>query len=352
MSSAHFSVDNIQSALQPGILNEAQAAWFISHHQTRLGYRDIMSKNDEHFEFFKGFTENFITTGLGLLTSGMIGLTALFGWATNLAVVLCVLLARCYSFVRRIYLPSIALSIGTAACTGILLATMLLSDQTYDDVSVLAISGAGMILMLCYFYLFKLPFAMFLFGLYCMVFFYGVAIDGAKWLYLDPKFPVSLVDIGQGSNVAVTSLSCGLTMMAAGLWFDIKDPHRISRHSVTGLSLHILTAPALVNIVAMAFYYVSDTTGYLQTTILLCIVIIFAIIIDRQSFLNTGIFFFAATLIWAAMGSFSHQLCGFMVVALLGAFFTTIGTWWVQVRATAMHKLPNFRGKSRLPPYV
>ena len=348
-------MDNIRSALQAGFLNEAQAAWFISNHKTRFGYRDIMSKDDEPFEFFKRFTEIFVTTSLGLLTSGMIGLTALFGsasWATNLAIVLCVLLARCCSFVRRINLPSMALSIGTAACSGTLLTTMLLSDQTYDEIPLLAISGAGMILMLGYFYLFKLLFAMFLFGLYCMVFFYGVTIDEAKWLYLAPNFPVSLFDLGQGWSVAVTSLSFGLTMMAVGLWSDIKDPHRISQLVVTGLWLNILAAPALVNTVAMSFYNISDTTGYLLTAILLCVVTLFVSIIDRQSFLNAGIFFFAATLIWAAMGSFSHQLGGFLVVALLGAFFTTIGTWWVQVRATAMHKLPNFRGKSRLPPYV
>jgi hypothetical protein len=41
-----------------------------------------------------------------------------------------------------------------------------------------------------------------------------------------------------------------------------------------------------------------------------------------------------------------------MVVAIIGGFFTTIGTWWVQIRAVVMRTLPDFPGKSRLPPYV
>ena len=35
----------------------------------------------------------------------------------------------------------------------------------------------------------------------------------------------------------------------------------------------------------------------------------------------------------------------------IGAFITAIGTWWVQLRAGVMRMLPNFPGKSRLPPY-
>ena len=30
---------------------------------------------------------------------------------------------------------------------------------------------------------------------------------------------------------------------------------------------------------------------------------------------------------------------------------TAIGTWWVQLRAKVMQLLPDFPGKSRLPPY-
>ena len=84
---------------------------------------------------------------------------------------------------------------------------------------------------------------------------------------------------------------------------------------------------------------------------LLCCVTLFAIVIDRRSFLTVGLFYFAAVIVWAATASFGDQIGGFLVVAILGGFFTTVGTWWVQIRAFVMCSLPDFPGKSRLPPY-
>jgi hypothetical protein len=169
---------------------------------------------------------------------------------------------------------------------------------------------------------------------------------------LASNFPAALFDLGQGANVALASLGFGFAMMTAGLWFDMKDPHRISRHTVTGFWLHILAAPALVNTCAMSLYNLGDTRGYVLTALLMCFVTLFAIVIDRRSFLTAGLFYFAAVIIWAATASFGDQIGGFMVVAIIGGFFTTIGTWWVQIRAAVMRTLPDFPGKSRLPPYV
>ena len=39
------------------------------------------------------------------------------------------------------------------------------------------------------------------------------------------------------------------------------------------------------------------------------------------------------------------------VLLTLGGFITAIGPWWVQLRAAVMRALPDFPGKSRLPPY-
>ena len=79
---AKLSTDDMRSAVQAGILTEAQAATLIAHAQARMGYRSAMLADDEPFEFFKGFAEIFVTIGLGLLTGGVVGLTVLFvSWA-------------------------------------------------------------------------------------------------------------------------------------------------------------------------------------------------------------------------------------------------------------------------------
>ena len=352
---AKLSTDDIGSAVQAGIVTEAQAATLISHAQARLGYRSAMMADDEPFEFFKGFAEIFVTIGLGLLTGGVVGLTMLFGtvtWGAGLGLMLCLALARYYTLVRRMSLPSITLAIGTALCCSVFFGSFLVTDQTRDETPFLIVSAIGMVTMLAYFHVFKLPFAMFVFGLFCMVFVYGVAIDGIEWFDLASDAPAAFFDLGQRSSAAVASLGFGLAMMVAGLWFDMKDPHRISRHSVTGFWLHILAAPALVNTCAMSLYNLGDTRGYALTALLMCCVTLFALIIDRRSFLTAGLFYFAAVIIWAATASFGDELGGFMVVAIIGGFFTTVGTWWVQIRAALMRTIPDFPGKSRLPPYV
>ena len=97
------SVD-IRSAVQAGILTEAQATLVISYSQSRLGYREAMVKNDEPFEFFKGFAEIFISIGLGLLTGGLVGLVTLFvslTWGAGLGLTMCLALASYYTLVRR-----------------------------------------------------------------------------------------------------------------------------------------------------------------------------------------------------------------------------------------------------------
>ena len=43
----------------------------------------------------------------------------------------------------------------------------------------------------------------------------------------------------------------------------------------------------------------------------------------------------------------------FMVVMfVVGLGLTGLGTFWTQLRTALMQRLPNFPGKSRLPPYI
>jgi hypothetical protein len=58
-----IDTDDIRSAVQAGIMTEAQAAAMIAHVQSRHGYRTQMTADDEPFEFFKGFAEIFVTVG-------------------------------------------------------------------------------------------------------------------------------------------------------------------------------------------------------------------------------------------------------------------------------------------------
>ena len=52
---AKLSTEDMRSAVQAGILTEAQAATLIAHAQARMGYRSAMLVYVEPLEFFRGF---------------------------------------------------------------------------------------------------------------------------------------------------------------------------------------------------------------------------------------------------------------------------------------------------------
>tara|TARA_A200000159_G_scaffold56641_1_gene52336 strand:- start:51 stop:689 length:639 start_codon:yes stop_codon:yes gene_type:complete len=205
--------------------------------------------------------------------------------------------------------------------------------------------------MALYFKVFKLPFAMFLFGLFAMLLSYSVALDVTDISLAPANFPEMFFNLGIGAPVAYASLGLGFAMMALGLWFDMQDPHRLGRFSATGFWLHILAAPALVNTAAFSLYKLGGTTGYLSMAGLLLLVTVFALIIDRRSFLTAGLFYFIAVIVWITNQALGEAFGGVSIVFILGVLFTALGTWWVQMRGAVLRALPEFPGKSNLPPY-
>jgi hypothetical protein len=349
-----FETDDIRSAVQAGIVTESQAASLIAHAQSRHGYREGMTQDDEPFEFFKGFAEIFVTVGVGLLLWGLFGLFWAFGSLSLACVVLAVAsvaAARYYTLKRRMTLPSIMLA-ATAIGAVTYFALHVMNDGIWGGNGPLVPAFlVGSIASILYFVAFRLPFAMFLFGLNALFLSYAIAADATDVVWFSRGFTDRLFDLRNGSTLAFASLIYGVLIMALGLWFDMKDPHRISQYSVTGFWLHVLAAPALVNTAAMTLFNIGGTLGYVLTTVLLVCITVFAIVIDRRSFLTAGLFYFIAVLAWATQSSFGEFKGAVFVVFLIGLFFTAIGTWWVQIRARVMNALPNFAGKANLPPY-
>ena len=56
--------EDLRAAVAAGILSEAQAVSVSTLAQGRAGQRSAMPAEDEPFEFFKGFSEIFVSIGL------------------------------------------------------------------------------------------------------------------------------------------------------------------------------------------------------------------------------------------------------------------------------------------------
>jgi len=350
-----FSKEDIRAAVAAGVLNEQQAVGLLTLAQERLGIRDHLMEEDEPFEFFKGFSEIFVTVGLWLLFSGILAFGAVVGGGIGISItgmVLTWVFALYFTKKRRMSLPSISLAAGFGIFLGA--SVLFLLDATganLDAWHLMVVGGVGMAGMLLYFRIFKLPFAMFVFGIFGLILIYAAMSAQGSSLPLY-NFPQGLFDLSENSGLALGSLIFGFLAFALGIWFDTKDPHRISRYSATGFWLHLLAAPAIVNTVALTLYNSGGTSGYLLTALLLFVVTVISLIIDRRSFLTAGIGYLGAIIVWALSSNLGDSTSMVYTLLILGAFITALGTWWVQIRSWLMRLLPDFPFKDRFPPYI
>ena len=369
---ADFTMEDIRAGVAAGVLDEAQAAKLIAIANGRLGYRANMRDEDEPFELFKGFSEIFVTVGLGILFAGILIFAGLNTASFTVVMILSAALSAGFAFYftlrRRMTLPSIALASMFGWSVFVLFAFYILADQieAYDSTGdlpnawpfliVFTLSAAA---MFAYFWKFRVPFAMFIFGLFCG----GMAFSIAGIIAPESIFAAGFMtymgnadgffDLGRNPTMAWTMLLFGFGAFLGGMYFDLKDPYRISRYSSCGFWLHIIAAPAIVNVVALSLLGIEGAVGYLFSALALIIIAIVALVIDRRSFLTAGIFYIGVILLWAinAGESGGNDMNIVWVMLIMGAFITALGTWWVQFRAALMKRLPSFPLKSKLPPY-
>jgi hypothetical protein len=346
--------EDLRAAVAAGILSEAQAASLSALANDRAGKRAALPQEDEPFEFFRGFSEIFISIGLVILLTGVTALLAAFGGFALLTLVplmsaaIAWWWATYFTLKRRMTLPSMVLA--TAFGIGILIFAFTVLGRSAIDERGVAIGGFTLAALglVAWYRRFRLPFAAFLTGAAVLGAVYSITASASTLYALAGSTSgySALFDLGKSPAFATATLLFGIGAFLIGMWFDIRDPHRLGRHSATAFWCHLLAAPALVNTVAVTLMN-GGGTGFLA--IALVLITALALVIDRRSFLTAAIAYIAIVIAWV-MGS-TGGTSWIFVLLILGGFITAIGTWWVQLRAWLMGVLPDFPGKSRLPPY-
>ena len=330
---ANFSIDDIRAGVAAGVIDEVQASRLIAIANDRLGYRQNMGAEDEPFELFKGFSEIFVTVGLGILYGGFMAVAMLVGNPAAvfvLSAVITVILASYFTLKRRMTLPSIGLAIVFAgSIAGLAVYSIFDFDVTPDGYPFLWTSIIGAVAMLAYFWRFRVPFAMFLFGLFGA----GIAFSIAGIMAPESIFASAFIgnadgvfDISRNPTMAYTMLIFGIIAFLGGMYFDLKDPYRISRLSACGFWLHILAAPAIVNVVALSLLNLDGRMGYTLSSIALVVIAIIALIIDRRSFLTAGIVYIGIILAWALDTGAGDDNSIAVTLLVMGSFITALGT--------------------------
>ena len=351
--------EDLRAAVAAGILTEAQAASVTSLANDRAGKRAAMPSEDEPFEFFRGFSEIFVSIGLVILLAGI---ALMLGWFGGFAILsllplisagICWWWAGYFTLKRRMNLPSMVLA--TAFGGGIYLSAVTILGQanvplrtTVVGAFVLAAVG-----MAVWYRRFRLPFSAFVLGLFALGAIYTMtaSLDALGGFVSGSRNGLDgLFDLRESPQFAFATLGFGIACFLVGMWFDTRDPHRLGRHAATAFWLHLLAAPALVNTVALTLYNTGGTAGIGLLIVALGIITVLALVIDRRSFLTAAIVYIALVISWIVGDGDNFGSWTFILIAL-GGLITAIGTWWVPLRAVVMRMLPDFPGKSRLPPY-
>jgi hypothetical protein len=345
--------DDIRAAVGAGMISEAQAASLVALSDARRGVRDRMTGLDEPFELFKGFNEIFIVVGLSIFFAGWLGLTGLslfeitsIGYIATmvyaaLAAGAVILLARYFTLKRRMVAPSIALAIFFGISTAQF--GMGLSWMFRGDLPMTLTLGAGLstVLLCAYYAVFRVPFAMALIALGVFATCFGIIAIGGTL----PEDPRDLFLLSAEGPFAVLTIVLGLVGLAVALRFDMSDPHRVTRRSSSGFWLHVIAAPAIVNTVSLTLFDIGTVTAQLMVLVFVLAMAIFAIAIDRRSFLVSGVGYIVALAFTVMEGA------AFLSIFMLGLVLIVLGAQWENIRRAIMNTLPSFPGKTRLPPW-
>ncbi len=349
--------DDLRAAVGSGLLNEAQAASLKALADSRRGARQDLSEGEEPFELFKGFNEIFIVVGLAILTSGWVGINgfALVITSGNVAdqIILSVVIATAVLWVlseyfirkRRMVAPAIALSLLFAANAGAgfnawLAQPFMIAQQDYTSLLMPIALSTGAIFI--YWLRLKVPFAMALiaFGIFGFAFLVGgLQADSVPSDFSD------LFLLSAAGPFAFITLAVGAVVFAVAMWFDMSDPHRVTRRSAQGFWLHVIAAPALVNTIALSLLQNDTTVANLMLLGILLLFAIVAILIDRRSFLIAAIGY----IVTLAATVFEGDGVA-MIIFLLGIFLVVLGAFWTRIRAALLSLVSCAIPVHRLPP--
>lgn len=347
--------DDLRAAVASGVISEAQAAALTNLADVRRGVREATAQIEEPFELFRGFNEIFIVVGLIILYGGWLAFSGLQIFdifsddpvSTNLIVyglislVVTIGLTGYFTLKRRMIAPSILLSMIFLASSYQTAGGFVVGFTPGEYSTPLIMTGFAFFTLLAYWYWCRIPFVMLLMALNVFAFFTFLFI-------VDDNSAPDLADLFLLSNegpFAVITFVLGLVGFAIAMRFDMSDPHRVTRRSVNGFWLHVIAAPAIVNTIALTLFESGRAVDQAVLLAFLILMAVVALIIDRRSFLISGVGYVVALSVTVMEGGAA------LAVLLLGLILILLGANWERFRSTILNILPPFPGKSKLPPW-
>ncbi|MBF9029321.1 hypothetical protein HKCCE3408_02825 [Rhodobacterales bacterium HKCCE3408] len=345
--------DDLRAAVAAGMMSEAQAASLLTLAEQRSGVRQHMSGLDEPFELFRGFNEIFIVVGLVILWAGWLGVTGIgiFGNEAGytgavvfglIGMAAAAVLSIYFTRKRRMVAPSILLA-GLFGLSAVQVGAGIAWWNDAGTPAALTVSAGFATIALGFHYaIFRVPITVALMAVGVFATAFGAVTIGGTL----PRSAEDIFLLTADGPFAILTFALGIVGFVIAMIFDMGDPHRVSLRSRAGFWLHVVSAPAIVNTVALTLLEVGTIGAQLALVVFILILAIVAIAIDRRSFLVAGVGYVVALSLTVLEDD------GFIAILVLGLVLVLLGAKWEALRGWLMNRLPVFPGKDRLPPWT
>lgn len=333
-----ISPDTLLAAVANGLLTAEQAQGLRDLESASASALDREPHDDEKFRFISGFSDIFVTIGLGLFlgalgyfshdmtgNTGMFAAIAVASWllaeyftrrqrmALPSIVLLLVYAGAVFSTVAEAFNPGLSIGMGlgnhgglpivvaglaTAAATALHYQRFRVPVTIAAGVAALVASAVGILFMV-------LP---------------DFAIQAAKPLLL----------------------ACGVAVFALAMRFDLSDPQRQTRRTDIAFWLHMLAAPLIVHPLISGLVGEGGSDAISAWSILAIFIglALVALVVDRRAILVSGLsyagFAFGSLVVKAGLADSVVPL----TMLVLGALVLLLSAGWHALRRTLVPLLP------------
>jgi hypothetical protein len=342
---AQFDDQDLDRAVSTGALSAEQVSSFRSWMATR---RVGPVADEEHFQLVSSFNDIFVVIACAIVLISIYLFTRNMGFVPLLLVaVMAWFMAEFFTRKRHMALPSITLLL--TFLLSIFIATGRLVDGSLSGLSNAAAGSAGSSKFIEY----AVPCLVTVVAAYLHWLRFRVpvtvaagtcALSGAVLIGIIALLPAQLK-----SASAFIALLIGLAIFAFAMFWDRKDPKRVTRDSDIAFWLHLLAAPIIVqSIFSLIASPSSNQVNWLHGVLALVAYAIFTVVslaVDRRALMVSAlsfILFLLTQLIAKQSEGESSFATGFAIVGMLiGSGLLVLSAFWHRARKPIVNALPN-----------
>ncbi len=154
---------------------------------------------------------------------------------------------------------------------------------------------------------------------------------------------------------------CGLTILAIAIFFDLKDPKRVTRWSDFAFWSFVIGSPLFVHSLFLSVLIQDDMSGWMDSPLLwmamaaLAITVTFiGVLLNRRALILSTLIYVSIVIfrILAGLALGAPATLLLITTLLIGLYVTALGSRWTRVRAAFMRGLPpSWTWVKKLPPY-